>query len=163
MNWYELQITRGYLGQKRRPDGANVLAPMAGIPYRVPLSEQGHIIGYEQVASDDPTFICGRGVYPDGDWFVLSGAHHRWGEDPYLIADTRSSGTCPQCKTGWQAELARRAYEKTLKPKEQPETQAITIAEYRERYAAEWQMEEMKLRMQASWVAQMLGGEIVDE
>lgn len=160
MNWYQWQMDRGYLGIKRKPEGNSVVAPMAGIPYRVPLSDQSHIITYEQIHSDDPTFGCGRSVYVDPEWYAASGAHLRWGMDPYLLPDTRANGQCSQCKTAWKKQLTeKRRIEEYSKDATQADINPnIDYKTMRN----QWMMEEKKLSMKAAMVARMLGGEVLE-
>ncbi len=138
-----------------------MVAPMAGIPYRVPLSDQGHIISHEQIHSDDPTFICGRSVYMDPEWYATSGAHLRWGMDPYLIADTRANGLCSQCKTGWNNQQTEKAWADSL-AKRAGQADVNPTINY-EQFKHQWIVEEKKLSMKAAMVAKMLGGEVVEE
>ena len=160
MNWYGWAALQGKLPKRQRPTGNNVVAPMAGIPYRVPLSTEGHIIGYDQIHEDDPVFLCGRSVRIDERWYRLSGASAIWGEDLYLVADTRVSGQCSACKTGWKQELERRKYEASLTgPRSEPS--AISNEEYAARLGVEWMKEDMELATLAVWVAQLFDGEVV--
>ena len=59
----------------------------------------------------------------------------------------------------WNEEATRLNWEASLK-KLQPPDNAQAL---KDRYGAQWMLEEKRLAMQAAWVAETLGGEIVEE
>ena len=114
---------------------------MAGGRYKQRNHPEAHIFGYDQVGSDDPIFICGRGVHCAGD-----------------IQATETGKDCAACRTGWQTQTTRRQWEQSLKRTEPP-ANAEALAD---RYGAQWQLEDKKLAMHAAWVAKELGGEVIE-
>ena len=159
MNWYEYASNAGWLKGKKPIHGNNVIAPMVGVPYRVPLSDESHYLGYDQIHSSDQLFICGRSVRVNRTWYVDMGASLRWGDPDRLVADMDTK-TCAACRTGWAAQQARKQWEESLRRPNPNEP--IKPEEYKERYGDEWKREEKQLAMVAAWVAAEFNGEIQD-
>lgn len=128
---------------------------MRSMWYRVPLTEDGHLI------SNDPNlFYCGRSVRLPDEWWNQY-AQPAWG-DQYLIADTREGNKCAGCKRKdiEAAQLAKWDQELTIRTL--PTDSPITQQEYEERFKPEWEAAEKQFHMLAQWVASELNGVIID-
>lgn len=143
---------------KLRPTGTNVTMPMTGVPYRTPLTDQGHMLGKDMLGDPDPTFLCGRSVHMPQPWYNQSEMRAKYGE-AYLIVDTRATGVCGQCHTKWNSEEAKRDYDAELQRQAEPDY-VITQEEWEEKMGPTWDVNDQQLALQAEWVAQLFGGQV---
>lgn len=144
----------------KRPYGDSVIAPMTGGRYMVPMSDKGHMVGYD-LDHDDPIFLCGRSVRMPKEWWQTSGAADKYGEQ-YLIADTRETNKCTGCTQGWGRQFDRRKWDESNSRRTMPKDSPITTEEYAEKLGSRWAAEDKQLAMHAAWVAQLLGGEVIE-
>lgn len=162
VSWYEQQMVRAYLGGKKIPEGNTPVAVMSGVAYRTPLTDEGHILGRDQIGEDDQIFLCGRSVNLS-EWYATSGASLRWGPEWYVVVDTRKGNKCSICATRWKAGESRRSYEATLRQAGTPVSSAITQEEWVDRKGTEWAMSEQQFALQIAYWAQVLGGEVMED